>query len=61
LLTIQWGGTTTVDDDQKVTLTSQAGLILVVPGLILTNSTVVKAYAAAANVVTLVGFVNRIS
>lgn len=61
LLTIQWGGTSTPDDDIKVSLPSQSGLTLVVPGLILTNSSVVRAYAAAANVVTVQGFVNRIT
>lgn len=61
LLTIQWGGTTSVDDDIKVSVPSQSGLLLVVPGLILTNSAVVKAYAALTNVIVITGFVNRIS
>jgi hypothetical protein len=61
LLTIQFGGTTSVDDDIKVTLPSQTGLTLVVSGLILTNSSVVRAYAAAANVVVLTGYINRIT
>jgi hypothetical protein len=61
LLTIQFGGTSTPDDDIKVTVPFKQGLLLVVPGLILTNAAVVKAYAAAANVITLQGFVNRIS
>lgn len=61
VLTIQYGGTSTPDDDIKVTIPSQQGLILVVPGLILTNSLVVKAYAGTANVIILTGFVNRIA
>lgn len=60
LLTIQWGNTTAVDDDIKVTVPSQAGLVLVVPGLILQNGSIVRAYAAAANVVTIAGFVNQV-
>lgn len=60
LLTLQFGGTTTPDDDIKVTLATQAGLILVVPGLILQNTDVLKAYAASANLVVLFGFVNTI-
>ncbi len=61
LLTIQQGGTTSPDDDIKVTIPPQAGLVLVVSGLILQNSSVVRAYAAAANVITIQGYVNRIS
>lgn len=61
LLTIQQGGTTSPDDDIKVSIAPQAGLVLVVPGLILQNGAVVKAYADAANVVTIQGFVNSIT
>jgi hypothetical protein len=61
LLTIQFGGTTSPNDDIKVTVPHQQGLMLVVPGLVLTNSVVVAAYASAANVITIQGFVNRIS
>lgn len=63
-LTIQWGATTAVDDDITFTVPSQSGLYLVVPGLILKgNATplVVRAYADIANVITLNGYVNRIS
>lgn len=63
-LTIQWGGTTAVDDDITYTMTNQNGLYLVVAGLILKgNATAltVRAYADVANVVTLSGYVNRIS
>lgn len=65
LLTIQWGGTSTPDDDIKVTIPPQSGLTLVVPGLILTGTgaaaNTVRAYAATANVITISGYVNRIS
>jgi hypothetical protein len=63
-LTIQWGGTTSVDDDITYTMTNQNGLYLIVAGLILKgNATAltVRAYADVANVVTLNGYVNRIS
>jgi hypothetical protein len=60
LLTVQWGGTTSPDDDCKLTLLPKAGRILVVPGEILQNSLLVKAYADATNVVIISGFVNRI-
>ena len=63
-LTVQWGGTTAVDDDITYTMTNQNGLYLIVPGLILRgNATAltVRAYADVANTVTLSGYVNRIS
>lgn len=61
LLTIQFGGVTTPDDDIKVSIPSQTGVQFVVPGNLLTNSAIVKAYAAAANVIIIFGFVNRIT
>lgn len=65
LLTVQFGSTTTPDDDIKVIVPSQSGLILVVPGLILTGTgaaaNTVRAYAATANVITISGYVNRIA
>lgn len=61
LLTIEWGGTTDPDNIIEVTIPSQGGLELVIPGLILTNSKVVKAFSANGNVVTLTGYVNRIT
>ncbi len=60
LLTIQWGGTTSPDDDIKVTIPYQQGQFLIIPGEILQNSLIVKAYAAVANVITIGGYVNAI-
>lgn len=63
-LTIQWGGTATPDDDIELTVGAESGLILVIPGLILKgNSTalVVRAFAATTNVITISGYVNRIT
>jgi hypothetical protein len=64
-LTMQYGGTTSPDNDIKITLDSKAGLTLLVPGLILKGTgsvgTIVRAYAGTANVITLSGYVNRIS
>lgn len=59
-LTIEWGGVASPDDTIEVTIPAEGGNILVVPGLILGNSLVVKAFCASANVVSIVGFVNRI-
>jgi len=63
-LTIEWGGTTAPDDLIEVTIGAETGLVLVAPGLIIKgNATplVVRAFAAAANVVTIHGYVNRIA
>ena len=64
-LTLQYGGITSPNNDIKITLDSKAGLTLLVPGLILKGTgsvaTTVYAYAATANVITLSGYVNRIS
>lgn len=60
-LTVQWGGTTSVDDDIKLSIPSQSGLTLVVPDLVLRNSTVLRAYAGTTNVITLHGYANRVA
>ena len=60
-LTIEFGGTTSPDDLIEFTVKAEDGLKCIVPGLILTNQCVVKAFAAAANLVVIFGFVNRIS
>ena len=64
-LTIQYGGTTAVDNDIKIDIPPTSGLTLVVPGLILTGTgaaaNTVYAYAGTTNVVTITGYVNRIS
>lgn len=60
-LTIQWGGTTSVDDDIKLSIPSLSGLTLVVPDMVLRNSLIVKAYAGTADVITIHGFANRVA
>jgi hypothetical protein len=60
-LTIEWGGVADPDDLIEVTIPGQQGLVLVAPGLVLQNELVVRAFAAAADVVTIHGFVNRIA
>jgi len=65
VLTIQWGGITAVDNEYKLSIPATSGLTLVIPGLILTGdgttALTTRAYAATANVVTVSGYVNRIS
>lgn len=59
-LTIEFGGTTAPDDLIEQTIPTESGLYLVVPGLILQNAAVVRAFAATANVLSIFGFVNRV-
>ncbi len=61
VLTIEYGGATVPDQNIVVTLASKVGLVPIVPGFILQNSMVVKAFASVANVVTLNGFVNTMT
>lgn len=61
-LTLEFGGTAAPDDHIEINIGAEGtGLVLVSPGLILTNSLVVRAFAATANVITLTGYVNRIA
>ena len=63
-LTMEWGGVTVPDDLIEITIGTEAGLVLVAPGLLIKgNSTalLVRAFAASANVITLHGYVNRIT
>mgnify|MGYP007073084452 CR=1 FL=1 len=59
-LTIEWGTATAADGNIEVTVLPEAGLVTIIPGLILQNAKVVKAFAATADVILLSGFVNAI-
>lgn len=64
-LTIQYGGTATPDNDIKISIPSQSGLTLIVPGLILSGTgsaaSTIYAYAGTTNVITISGYVNRVA
>ena len=60
-LTIEFGGATSPDNLIEVTIDPEGGLFYIVPGLVLTNSLVVTAFAETANVVMVGGYVNRIT
>jgi hypothetical protein len=63
-LTIEWGEATAPDGNIELTVQPEAGLVTVIPGLLLQgNATakVVRAFAATANVICIHGFVNRIT
>jgi hypothetical protein len=61
VLTLEWGGAAVPDQNIVVTIPFKSGLVPVVPGFILQNGSVVKAFAGTANVITLNGFVNAIT
>jgi hypothetical protein len=58
-LTIEYGGAAAGDLIEK-TIAAEDGLVLVMPGFVLQNAKVVRAFAALTNVVALMGFVNKI-
>jgi hypothetical protein len=61
-LTLEWGEATAPDGNIEINIGSEGtGLVLVSPGLLLTNSLIVKAFAGTTNVITLTGYVNRIA
>ena len=63
-LTVQWGGTTSPNDEIELTIPAESGLVLVAPGLLLKGNAkalVVRAFAATTNVIAIHGFVNEIT
>ena len=63
-LTIEWGEATAPNGNIEVTVQPEAGLVTVIPGLLIVgNATplVVKAFAATASVICIHGFVNQIT
>ena len=64
-LTIEFGGTTSPDDLIEFTVEAESGLFVLVPGLILTGdgaaARTITAFCASANVVSIGGYVNRIT
>ena len=59
-LTIEFGGVTVPDDLIEFTVPPEDGAYLMVPGWILTNSLVLTAFCATADVVVVNGYVNRV-
>ena len=58
-LTIEWGGTSSLDDQIEITVPAESGFTEVIPGHVLQNNKEVRAFAATTNVLVLHGFVNR--
>jgi len=64
-LTLEFGGTTNPDDRIVVGIPAQGGLTILVTGLLLLGDgaagRVIRAFASAANIINIIGFVNRIT
>lgn len=60
-LTIQWGETTSPDGLVELTIPAESGYTLVIPGLLLQNSLVIRAFASTASAILINGYVNRVS
>ena len=64
-LTVEWGGVSSPDDLIEFTVPAESGLYLITPGLVIkgnaTTALIVRAFCATANVVSIAGFVNRIT
>ncbi len=58
-LTLEWGGVTSPDDLIEMTILGEGGLYPIAPGLPIEDGVVVKAFADTADVINIVGFVNR--
>lgn len=62
-LTVEYGGVTDPDHliAKAVVIPAKSPPVLIVPGIVLTNSLVVKAFASSANKLLATGYVNRIA
>lgn len=58
-LTVEWGGTNSPGDHIEVTIPAESGFTEVIPGHVLQNGALVRAFAATADVIVLHGYVNR--
>ena len=58
-LTLEWGGVTSPDDLIEMTIPGEGGLYPIAPGLPIEDGVVIKAFADTADVINIVGFVNR--
>jgi len=60
-LIIEYGGVSSPDDLIQMSIPSKTGLFLVIPGFLLNNGLIVRAYAQTTNLLSLSGWVNRIT
>lgn len=60
-LTIEWGEETAPSGNIEQSLLGESGLVLIIPGLLLTNGLIIKAFADTTNSIIIHGFINRIT
>jgi len=60
-LALEWGGVASPDDLIQMSVPSKTGLFLIVPGFILNNGLLVRAFAQTTNLLSISGWVNRIT
>ncbi len=60
-LTLEMGGVTSPDDLVQFTVPFKNGLYLVIPGFVFNNGVVIRAFAQTANLISIFGWVNRIT
>jgi hypothetical protein len=63
-LTVEWGEATAPDGNIEVTVLPEAGLVTVIPGLLIKGNATeleVRAFAGTADVICIHGFVNQIT
>ena len=59
-ITVEWGESV-ASGNIEVTVPGESGPLLVVPGLPIKNSLVVRCFAGTINVITIGGYVNRLT
>ena len=59
-LTVEWG-TPAPQNNIEINVAPKSGLLLVVPGMILTNSKTLRAFCGVSNAIMVHRFVNRIT
>ena len=59
-LTLEWGEATEPNGNIEITVPAEEGLMLLVPGLLLQNGLVVKAFAGTGSEIVIHGYVNKI-
>jgi len=58
-LSIEFGGVTSPNDLVKMVIAPDIGLVQVIPGWVLTNGLIVRAFSSVANKITIGGWISR--
>lgn len=61
VLTLEWGAGVVPNDVIVQTIPFKKGMFLVLPGFVLQNGLVIRAFAATTKVISITGFVNRLA